>query len=122
MLFMEVVCAYTFKTSIPERMFIKRHNCSEVKHISNHSFHIVHNLKPRQAKHLFTWLGYGGCGRVMIVFLGNQLKCPNLKRFFFQDGVDEGQRHRPVASQQTGIYGRALDAAEHRLSAHGVGY
>lgn len=58
----------------------------------------------------------------MIVFLGNQLKCPNLKRFFFQDGVDEGQRHRPVASQQTGIYGRAVDAAEHRLSAHGVGH
>lgn len=59
------------------------------------------------------------CGRGP-VFLGNPLKCPNSKRFFFQDGVDEGQRHRPVASQQTGIHGRALDAPEHRFSPHSV--
>lgn len=62
-----------------------------------------------------------GVGGVLTVFLGSPLKCPNSKHFFFQDGVDEGQRHRPVASQQTGLHGRAVDAAEHRLAAHRVG-
>lgn len=37
-------------------------------------------------------------GVLTAVFLGSLLKCPNSKHFFFQDGVDEGQRHRPVAS------------------------
>ena len=60
-------------------------------------------------------------GVLTAVFLGSPLKCPNSKHFFFQDGVDEGQRHRPVASQQTGLHGRALDAPEHRLSPHRVG-
>lgn len=54
-------------------------------------------------------LGVGGV--LTAVFLGSPLKCPNSKHFFFQDGVDEGQRHRPVASQQTGLHGRALDAS-----------
>lgn len=63
---------------------------------------------------------FGGVGGVLTVFLGSPLKCPNTKRFFFQDGVDEGQRHRPVASQQTGIHGRTLDASEHRFSPHSV--
>lgn len=45
---------------------------------------------------------------------------PELIALLFQDGVDEGQRHRPVASQQTGFYGRALDAPEHRFSPHRV--
>lgn len=61
-----------------------------------------------------------GVGGVLTVFLGGPLKCPNSKHFFFQDGVDEGQRHRPVASQQIGIHGRALDASEHRFSPHCV--
>lgn len=61
-----------------------------------------------------------GVGGVLTVFLGSPLKCPNSKHFFFQDGVDEGQRHRPVASQQTGIHGRALDAPEHRFPPHRV--
>lgn len=60
------------------------------------------------------------CGRGPDVFLGSLLKCPNSKHFFFQDGVDEGQRHRPVASQQAGLHGRAVDAPEHRLPAHRV--
>ena len=61
-----------------------------------------------------------GVGGVLTVFLGSLLKCPNSKHFFFQDGVDEGQRHRPVASQQIRIHRRALDASEHRLSPHRV--
>lgn len=61
-------------------------------------------------------------GVLTAVFLGSLLKCPNSKHFFFQDGVDEGQRHRPVASQQTRIHGRALDASEHRFAPHRVGY
>ena len=65
-------------------------------------------------------LGVGGV--LTAVFLGSPLKCPHSKHFFFQDGVDEGQRHRPVASQQAGLHGRAVDAAEHRLAAHGVGH
>lgn len=60
-------------------------------------------------------------GGVLAVFLGSLLKCPNSKHFFFQDGVDEGQRHRAVASQQIGIHGRAVDAPEHRFPAHRVG-
>lgn len=61
-------------------------------------------------------------GVLAAVFLGSLLKCPNSKHFFFQDGVDEGQRHRPVASQQAGLHWRALDAAEHRLPSYSVGY
>lgn len=61
-----------------------------------------------------------GVGGVLTVFLGILLKCPNSKRFFFQDGVDEGQRHRPVASQQTGLYGRTLDTSKHCFSPHSV--
>lgn len=59
-------------------------------------------------------------GVLTAVFLGSPLKCPNLKHFFSQDGVDEGQRHRPVASQQTRIHGRVVDASEHCFSPHGV--
>lgn len=62
----------------------------------------------------------GAVGGVLALLLGSLLKCPNSERLFFQDGVDEGQRHRPVASQQTGLYGRALDASEHRLPPHSV--
>jgi len=60
-------------------------------------------------------------GGVLTVFLGSLLKCPNSKHFFFQDGVDEGQRHRAVASQQIGIHGRVVDAPEHRVPPHRVG-
>lgn len=53
-------------------------------------------------------------------FLGGLLKCLISVFVFFQDGVDEGERHRPVAPQQTGIDRRAVDTFEHRLPAHSV--
>lgn len=59
-------------------------------------------------------------GVLTAVFLGSPSKCPNSKHFFFQDGVDEGQRYRPVASQQTWIHRRAVDASEHRFPPHRV--
>ncbi len=55
------------------------------------------------------------------VFLGSLLKCPISLFVFFQDGVDEGERHRPVAPQQTRIDRRAVDTFEHRFSTHRVG-
>lgn len=59
-------------------------------------------------------------GVLRAVFLGSLLKCPNSKHFFFQDGVDEGQRHWPVASQQTRINRRAVDTSEYCFPAHSV--
>lgn len=56
------------------------------------------------------------------VFLGSLLKCPISLFVFFQDGVDEGERHRPVAPQQTGIDRRAMDTFEHCFSTHRVGH
>lgn len=59
---------------------------------------------------------------LVCVFLGSLLKCPISVFVFFQDGVDEGERHRPVAPQQTWIDRRAVDTFEHRLPTNSVSH
>lgn len=49
-------------------------------------------------------------------------KMPADARCCRQDGFHAGERHGPVAAQQTGRHGRAVGATQHRVPAHRCGH